>query len=274
MGHDQVIAASPDGGGLATDGPAVKRLWSRRDRVAVVASVTAPVAVAVALVPVRDAVAHTDAALVLVLVVVAVAAMGYRMAGVLAAISAGVWFDFFLTQPYERFTISGTADIETTVLLLLVGIAVTELAVWGRRQQADASRQAGYIAGIQDAATSVVEGAPTTVVIDQVREQLTRILGLRECRFDYGTGVVGGQHPRLRRDGQVEVAGRVYDVDRLGLPTDQDIEVLLTSGGIFRGRFLLTAAPDARPSVMQRLVASGLADRVAEALGQAHTLQD
>ena len=33
---------------------------------------------------------------------VAVAANGYRLAGVLAALSAAVWFDFFLTQPYQR----------------------------------------------------------------------------------------------------------------------------------------------------------------------------
>ena len=39
--------------------------------------------------------------------VVAVAAAGHRAAGVLAAVSAAVWFDFFLTVPYERFTITG-----------------------------------------------------------------------------------------------------------------------------------------------------------------------
>jgi K+-sensing histidine kinase KdpD len=42
----------------------------------------------------------------MMLVVVAVAANGYALAGVLAAISAAVWFDFFLTRPYEHFTIS------------------------------------------------------------------------------------------------------------------------------------------------------------------------
>jgi hypothetical protein len=32
---------------------------------------------------------------------------------VLAALSAGVWFDFFLTRPYERFAINDRADIDT-----------------------------------------------------------------------------------------------------------------------------------------------------------------
>ena len=62
-----------------------------------------------------------------------------RLAGVLCALSAGVWFDFFLTEPYNRFTIDDRADAETTVLLLLVGVAVTELCARGRRQAALAS---------------------------------------------------------------------------------------------------------------------------------------
>ena len=65
-----------------------------------------------------------------------------RLAGILAAVSAAAWFDFFLTRPYERFTITRTADLETTVLILVIGVAVTELAVWGRRQHLAASRRA------------------------------------------------------------------------------------------------------------------------------------
>ena len=79
----------------------------------------------------RASFANTDAALVLVAVVVAVAADGALAAGYLAAASSAVCFDFFLTQPYERFTISRRSDIETTVLLLVICVAVTELAVWG-----------------------------------------------------------------------------------------------------------------------------------------------
>ena len=42
------------------------------------------------------------------------AATGDRFAGLLAAVSGGVWFDFFLTEPYLRFTIEDRDDIETT----------------------------------------------------------------------------------------------------------------------------------------------------------------
>jgi K+-sensing histidine kinase KdpD len=53
---------------------------------------------------------------VLVLWVVAAASTGVRLAGVLAALSSAVWFDFFLTAPYLTFVIIDRADIETTVL--------------------------------------------------------------------------------------------------------------------------------------------------------------
>jgi hypothetical protein len=53
-------------------------------------------------------------------------------------------------------------DIETTVLLLVIGVAVTGLAVWGRRQYVAASRRAGYLDGISAAAQAVaVGGSPS-----------------------------------------------------------------------------------------------------------------
>ncbi len=113
-----------------------------------------PLALAAILVPFRASFRNTDAALALLLVVVAVAANGNRLAGYLSALSVAAWFDFFFTPPYERFTITRRPDVETTVLLLLIGMAVTELAVWGRRQQAAAAQRAGYLDGITAAARS------------------------------------------------------------------------------------------------------------------------
>jgi hypothetical protein len=46
--------------------------------------------------------------LALVLLVVAAAATGIRSAGIVAALSSALWFDF-LTQPYPRFTITDQA---------------------------------------------------------------------------------------------------------------------------------------------------------------------
>ena len=165
--------------------------YMNRDRLAVLAAIAVPLALAAILVPFRSGFPNTDAALAMIVVVVAVAANGDRLAGVLAAVSAAVWFDFFLTQPYERFSITSRNDIETTVLLLVIGVAVTELAVWARRQHAAASRRAGYLDGISSAARAVAAGRSPSVLMEQVTGQLTALLALRSCEFQYGVAGLG-----------------------------------------------------------------------------------
>jgi K+-sensing histidine kinase KdpD len=241
----------------------------RRDTVAVLAGLAAPLALAAVLVPFRGSFPNTDAALALILVVVAVAANGYRLAGILAAVSAAAWFDFFLTQPYERFAITRRADIETTVLLLVIGVAVTEIAVWGRRQHAAASRRAGYLDGINAAAQAAATGSSPAALIDQVAGQLTRVLSLRACRFQYGAAGLG-RPARMRHDGTVLVAGQPWDVDAKGFPAGTDTELLVEGGGVFQGRFLMTPGPDTRPTGEQRLLAAALADQVGAALATSH----
>jgi K+-sensing histidine kinase KdpD len=246
-------------------------MWqmSRRDAVAVLAGLAAPLALAALLIPFRGSFPNTEAALALILVVVAVAANGYRLAGIMAAVSAAVWFDFFLTHPYERFTITRREDIETTLLLLVIGVAVTEIAVWGRRQHAVASRRAGYLEGINAAAQAAAAGSSPSALTAQVADQLTSVLSLVSCRFQYGAAGLG-RPARLRQDGTVLVADRPWDVDAEGLPQGTDTELLVEGGGVFQGRFLMTPGPGARPTLEQRLLAVALADQVGAALAAGH----
>jgi K+-sensing histidine kinase KdpD len=245
--------------------------YMNRDRLAMLVGLAAPLALAAILVPFRSSFPNTDAALALILVVVAVAANGDRRAGVLAAVSAAAWFDFFLTRPYERFAITSRTDIETTVLLLVIGVAVTELAVWGRSQHAAASRRAGYLDGINTAAQAVAAGGSPSVLIDQVTGQLTRLLTLRSCRFEYGVAGIG-QPARLRRDATVTTKHRVWAVEAVGFPPDMDVELLVQSGGVFQGRFLMTPDHAARPTLEQRLLAVALADQVGAALATSRSV--
>ena len=243
--------------------------WLSRDRLAVLAGLLAPLALAAVLVPFRGSFQNTDAALAMLLVVVAVAANGNRLAGYLAAVSTAVWFDFFLTQPYERFSITRRTDVETTVLLLVIGAAVTEIAVWGRRQYAAASRRAGYLDGINSAAQAVAAGGAAPTLIDQVNSQLTQLLSLRSCVFQYGVAGLG-QPARLHRDGSVTIGPRRWVADSEDLPQQAGLELLVEGGGIFQGRFLMTPAPGARPTLEQRLMAVALADQVGAALASSH----
>lgn len=241
-----------------------------RDHLATAAALAGPLALAAILVPLRASFPNTDAALalLLVVVVVAVAANGNRLAGYLAAVSAAVWFDFFLTRPYEHFSITARNDIETTVLLLVIGVAVTELAVWGRRQQDAASRRAGYLDGISAAAQAVAAGEPSAL-ISLVCGQLTRVLSLRGCRWQYGVAGLG-QPARLLHSGELVAGSRRFAAASGGLPDGTDVELLVESGGLFQGRFLMTTGPGAGPTAEQLLVAIALADQVGAALGGSH----
>ncbi len=124
----------------------------------------------------QDSVANTNAALVLVLLIVAAASTGIRPAGVVVAVSSAAWFDFFLTEPYQP-SITDRADIETAVLLVLVGAAATEVAIWRRRQQARSSREQGYLEGVLRTAAAVGAGQTSTdSLINHVCGQIVEIL--------------------------------------------------------------------------------------------------
>ena len=150
-------------------------------------------------------------------------------------------------------------------------LGLTELAVWVRRQQTLAGRHAGYLAGLQATAGLGATGCSSVQLIDCVSAELNRTLTLRRSRFE--PGVAGlGDPPRLCRDGSVKWrptrAGReqMWDVETRGLPVDREIELLVEHGGRLCGRFLLSAAPDSRVSLAQRLVAVALADQAGAVL--------
>ena len=153
------------------------------------------------------------------------------------------------------------------VLLLVIGVAVCELAVWGRRQAALASGRAAYLAGIREAAEVVAVGGSGSKLVQDVSAALVRTLGLKSCLFERGVAGVG-QPARLLHDGDVQWQGKAWDVDRRGLPQDTDIELLVESGGQLVGRFLMRADADTHPSRTQRVVAVVLGGQVSGALGR------
>jgi hypothetical protein len=233
-----------------------------RDRAAIAAGVLLPLAVAAILLPLRSSWSNTNVALVLVVAVVAVAAIGNRWAGALAAVSAAVWFDFFFTLPYDRFTISRPDDIRTAVLLLVVGVAVSQLAARARRLQVLAITDARYLAEIHEAAELAHTARSPDVVVDHVRKQLVSVLDLAGCRFEYGSLI--GHPPRLEADGSIMVGRHRHAVEDGGLPAGE-IELRTFGNGQYYGRFMLRPKPDSRPSLQARLVAVTLADQAGRA---------
>lgn len=242
--------------------------WYRfRDPIALVAGLVGPFLAALALVPFRTDLSATNAALVLVVAVVAVAALGSRAAGALAALSAAAWFDFFLTRPYQRFAISDRADIETAVLLLCVGLIVSQLAVRARRLQAVLVTDTAHLSSLQGTARLAEDGGSPDAVVEYVRRALVGLLGLRACRFEYGT--LMGNLPRLEHGGGLWLRHGTRITEYADWP-EGETELRVIGGGHYYGRFLLDPLPGRPlPSEEARLVAVALAAQAGGALDTA-----
>ncbi|MFJ3175398.1 DUF4118 domain-containing protein [Streptomyces roseus] len=236
------------------------------DAAALLAALVAPFLVALALVPFRTDLSATNAALILVVAVVAVAAAGTRIAGVVAALSAAVWFDFFLTEPYRRFAITDREDAETAVLLLVVGLIVSQLAVRARRLRRTVSSDEAHMTALQGTARLAEDGRSPQAVVEYVRGELVGLLELRGCRFEYGT--LMGNLPRLEHDGGVwhDRPGRVTEYADW---PDGETELRVVGGGHYYGRFVLDPHPGPLPPEQDRIVAVALAAQAGSALDTA-----
>ncbi len=234
-----------------------------RDQIALVAAVVLPLSVAAILVPFRSSFTNTASALILVAVIVAVAALGNRISGFVATISATVWFDFFLTQPYEKLAITHRQDIETAVSLFVVGIIVTELAARSRHHHETAAEEADFVALIHEVSELATSGAPSRDVVERVRSELVTLLHLRACRYESGSP--DGPMMQLEHDGRVYFGGRVWSVDRMGLPGPH-IELQVQYQGRVLGRFVMTPTPGYEVSYERRVVAVAIVDQVGASL--------
>ena len=226
-----------------------------------------PLAACLLLSSLREVMANTNAALVLVLVVVAAASLGSRVTGYASAAVSAAGFDVFLTKPYGTFAIHSAADVQTTVLLVVIGVAVTELALWGRRQQSRASEESGYLDGILETTGAFTAAVPPAAMIEHVATELVSLLDLDQACYVRRTD---GTAPRIALDGTVTHRGRPLDVDRTGLPTDTEVwlPVGSVSDGDLGGFRLVAVTHVARPTLRQRQVAAVLADHVATVLRQ------
>lgn len=232
--------------------------WLRQHRGSVRGlAVLVPLAVGGGLYLLRDYVANSAAALILVLFVVGIAATGDRIAGVLAGLSSAIGFDFFLTRPYLRLRIDSAEDIELTVLLLLVALAVNELALWGLRQHATASQQTGFIQGVLESADLATGSTHLPDALERVSESIRKMLGAERVTFEHGDHDAGSAV--IARDGSVRRRGKDLDVASEGLPTDRSTVIPIVQRGAQIGYFQVTATRTVRPTREQLRVAVLLA---------------
>jgi K+-sensing histidine kinase KdpD len=242
---------------------AVHAIRQRRGALSLVAGALLPLGVAALLIPFRSDFASPAAALVLVAVVVAVAIAGHRVSGLVASVSATLWFDVFLTRPYERLAITHRPDIETAVSLFVVGVVVTELAARSRHHRQEATVEADYVGVLYQFAELAASSATVDEVIERGRGELIRLLDLRACRYE--TASSARPLHRLHHDGQVMLGNSVWEVEDIGLP-GPELELLVYNKGQHRGRFVLTPSPGRPVSLRRRVVAVSICDQIGAAL--------
>ena len=227
------------------------------------AALLLPVAVAALLSTVPDTVRSSTAAMVLVVVVVAASAYGDRLAGVISAASAAVGFDFFLVEPYHSLTISSSDDVELALALLTVGVAVTEIASWGRRQRATAQVREGYLRGL-----AALLDLPASSTADQtartIGTAITQALGAD--RTEWVAGHPAWNDAVVTLDGRIRWGGRTLPAGSTSLPTDSFTALPVSAHGRPVGHFRVVSSTHVvRPSAEQLRVALLLADRMAAA---------
>lgn len=220
-----------------------------------VLALVGPLVIAAVLSPFRGSFADTAAALVLIAVVVALAVTGGRGAGYLASLTSALWFDFFLTRPYDRFAISHRPDIETTVAIVVVGTIVTELAARSRRHARTSSEGFSYVETFQSLSDLGAGATPPSQILEFVSSSLMQLLDLRACRFERL-----GTNPPLARvlaHGEVDHVGLAWPAGEIGIP-GPEAEILAQWRGRVVGRFVITPTPGAPVSVERLSVAVSL----------------
>lgn len=111
-------------------------------------------------------------------VIVSASLYGFR-SGLVAAVAAGIAFNFFFLPPFFTFIIYGPANIITFVLLVVVAIITGQLAARAREAAALAMRSARENAGLARFATRLGAASTTEETAQIIREELRALLAVQ-----------------------------------------------------------------------------------------------
>jgi hypothetical protein len=233
-----------------------------------VIAIGGPLALSGVMVAFRGEFRTVNAALVLVLAVLAAALVGGRRGGIAAALVAAASFDFFFTRPYYSFSINHRDDLETTLVLLVVGLVVGELVVRMRRSLLAAEASRREVHRVRRVAEVGAGGGASGRLVDVVRTEVVELLGARGARFErppFQTAL-----PRLGH-------GRVTlptdeSVGRLPLGPRNEVELPVYGHGRPIGRLVLVFPVDMTGVTIppeDRALAAALADQLGVALATA-----
>jgi len=231
---------------------------SERESVASALGGLAAIVAAGVLVGVRGTIDNTNIALILVVVVVAAAAGGGRRAGAVTAVVATMAFDFFHTKPYLSLKIDSGDDLETTLLLLVIGLLVGQVALSGRRWGAEALEGRGEVERLYRVAEQAAEAGELDDLVTSVRTELTDLLSLTDCTYQPGPAPSG--LPVLSPRGWVDVGAVHRSTDEGPMLPAEGFVIPLRNRGQVLGHLVCAPAAATGVSFERRRVAVALAD--------------
>jgi hypothetical protein len=243
----------------------------REDATGLGAGVGAAAAIIIAglLVPIRGWLGPSNVTLVLAIVVVGAAIIGGRAAGAAASLAAALAFDFFHTRPYYTLRIDKREDIIAALLLLVLGVAVGQLAVMRVRSRREADLAARAAVRLEDVAAIVAAGASLDEAWPVGRRCLIEQLELSECRFEVLP--FRDSLTEIDRRGKLDTNALHYEAGGFVLPAE-GAEIHVLHGGRLLGRLVLVPLRGRGTTRAQRRVAVALADQLAVAASRAPTL--
>ena len=236
------------------------------------AGVAAAIAVGGLLVPARDVIGNTNAALVLVVVIVVGAALGGRQAAAMTAAAACLSFNFFHTQPLYTLRVHSANDIWTIALLFVIGLTVGEVAVFARRNQTKAIIERAGIAHLEAVGAMVAADQPLSTVWPAVQAALLDELRLVDATFE------PGDRPAtplavLERNGRIDDKVMFWSREGMELPRD-GVVLPVCAGTRLHGHIVLEPSLGRGTTRAQRRVAVALADLLAVTLDRHPPLGD
>ncbi len=222
-----------------------------------------PIVVGSLLVLVRSSLNPADLVLIMVLVVVGVAASGDRIAAILASATAAASFDFFLTKPYGSLRVSSAQDIETTIILLVIGLAVGQIAIVGRVRRSEGLRAREELKRFELVAQRIAEEPNALPLVDLIEREIATTMALKTCHFT----LVRPGLPELRADGSIETSTHTFVGGEFALP-GQGVALAVAGHGETVGWLELIPDSTTGVSLASRKVAVALSQQLGAVLTQ------
>jgi K+-sensing histidine kinase KdpD len=184
---------------------------------------------------------------------------------VIAALSAGLAYDVFLTSPYYRVDIEDPDDAVAAITLMVVGAIVGLLSSRHAQSNVRAAVRNVELRHLVEFANATTSILPPAELTQAACAHLVAILNLRDCQWR--PRYHGTEAPVLLPDGNVMGFLTELNPDRATLPAV--LELPAVTGRTELGRFVLITTDGHVASYEERLTAATIASLFAAAVTRA-----